>query len=149
MTREPTALTGELTRRTLIIRGGLSALAIGALSACTNYGSGAAPSQAGSTGAGAGSGVTTTKADIPVGSGKVFADAQTVVTQPKSGQFKAFTAICTHQQCIVADVTTTINCNCHGSKYSITDGSVVNGPAQRPLAAKALKASGNKLTVSG
>ena len=30
MTREPTALTGELTRRTLIIRGGLSALAIGA-----------------------------------------------------------------------------------------------------------------------
>jgi nitrite reductase/ring-hydroxylating ferredoxin subunit len=149
MTREPTALTGELTRRTLIIRGGLSALAIGALSSCTNYGSGAPPSQAGSTSAGTGAGVTTTKADIPVGSGKVFTDAQTVVTQPKSGQFKAFTAICTHQQCIVADVTTTINCNCHGSKYSITDGSVVNGPAQRPLAAKALKASGNKLTVSG
>jgi nitrite reductase/ring-hydroxylating ferredoxin subunit len=149
MTREPTALTGELTRRTLIIRGGLSALAIGALSSCTNYGSGAAPSQAGSTGAGTGSGVTTTRADIPVGGGKVFTDAQTVITQPKSGQFKAFTAICTHQQCTVADVTTTINCNCHGSKFSITDGSVVNGPAQLPLAAKKLTASGNKLTVSG
>jgi Rieske Fe-S protein len=149
MTREPVSLTGEMTRRTLIIRGGLSALAIGALSSCTGYGSGGAPSQAGSSSAATGGGLTTAKADIPVGSGKVFADAQTVVTQPKSGQFKAFTAICTHQQCIVADVTTTINCNCHGSKYSITDGSVVNGPAQRPLAAKTLKASGDKLTVSG
>jgi Rieske Fe-S protein len=149
MTREPAALTGEMTRRTLIIRGGLSALAIGALSSCTNYGSGAAPSQAGPSSAGTGAGLSTTKADVPVGSGKVFADAQIVVTQPRSGQFKAFTAICTHQQCTVADVTTTINCNCHGSKYSITDGSVVNGPAQRPLAAKTLKASGNKLTVSG
>jgi Rieske Fe-S protein len=149
MTREHTAPTGELTRRTLIIRGGLSALAIGALSSCTNYGNGAAPTQAGSTAASTVAGVTTTKADIPVGSGKIFADAQTVITQPKSGQFKAFTAICTHQQCTVADVTTTINCNCHGSKFSITDGSVVNGPAQNPLAAKTLKASGDKLTVSG
>ena len=149
MTRKPMTLTGELTRRTLIIRGGLSALAIGALSSCTNYGSGAAPNQAGSSSAGTGAGVTTTKADIPVGSGKIFADAQTVITQPASGQFKAFTAICTHQQCTVADVTTTINCNCHGSKFSITDGSDVNGPAQLPLAAKTLKASGNTLTVSG
>jgi Rieske Fe-S protein len=149
MTRKPMALTDQMTRRTLIIRGGLSALAIGALSSCTNYGSGAVPSQAGSTSAGTGAGVTTTRADIPVGSGKIFADAQTVITQPRSGQFKAFTAICTHQQCVVANVTTTINCTCHGSKFSITDGSVVNGPAQLPLAAKTLKASGNKLTVSG
>jgi Rieske Fe-S protein len=149
MTREPLALTGAMTRRTLIVRGGLSALALGALSSCTNYGSGATPSQAGPSSAAAGAAVTTTKADIPVGSGKIFAEAQTVITQPKSGQFKAFTAICTHQQCTVADVTTTINCNCHGSKFSITDGSVVNGPAQLPLAAKKLTASGNKLTVSG
>jgi nitrite reductase/ring-hydroxylating ferredoxin subunit len=149
MTREPLALTGAITRRTLIIRGGLSALALGALSSCTNYGSGAAPSQAGPSSAAAGAGVTTTKADIPVGSGKIFAEAQTVITQPKSGQFKAFTAICTHQQCTVANVTTTINCNCHGSKFNITDGSVVNGPAQLPLAAKKLTARGDKLTVSG
>jgi nitrite reductase/ring-hydroxylating ferredoxin subunit len=150
MTRETLNLDGEVTRRTLIIRGGLCVLALGTLSACTNYGSGSGtPSQAGSTSAGTGAGVSTAKADIPVGSGKIFAEAQTVITQPKSGQFKAFTAICTHQQCTVAEVTDTINCNCHGSKFSITDGSVVNGPAQNPLAAKTVTASGDKLTVSG
>ena len=28
--------------------------------------------------------------DIPIGNGKIFPDAQTVITQPKKGQFKAF-----------------------------------------------------------
>jgi Rieske Fe-S protein len=74
-------------------------------------------------------------ADVPVGGGKVFTDAKVVVTQPTAGQFKAFTAVCTHAGCIVATVAnTTIDCPCHGSKYSVTDGSVVNGPAPRPLA---------------
>jgi Rieske Fe-S protein len=74
-------------------------------------------------------------ADVPVGGGKVFTDAKVVVTQPTAGQFKAFTAVCTHAGCIVATVANkTIDCPCHGSKYSVTDGSVVNGPAPRPLA---------------
>ncbi|MFI7068358.1 transglycosylase domain-containing protein [Kribbella sp. NPDC050124] len=30
----------------------------------------------------------------------------------------------------------TINCNCHGSRFNISDGSVVNGPATQPLPAK-------------
>ena len=149
MTREPMALTGDLTRRTLIIQGGLSALAIGGLSSCTNYGSGAAtvPGRIDAAPAPA-RGRPPPSADIPVGGGKIFTDAQTVITQPKSGQFKAFTAICTHQQCTVADVTTTINCNCHGSKFSITDGSVVNGPAQNPLAAKTIAVDGDTITVA-
>ncbi len=154
----------ELSRRQLIRNAGLSALALGALSACTNYDNQAAappsaPATAGSSGGGSGSGgsgsggpgnggLTTPKADIPVGAGKIFPDAQAVVTQPKSGQFKAFTAVCTHQQCIVAEVVQTINCNCHGSKFSITDGSVVNGPATAPLAAKKVTASGANLTIT-
>ena len=93
-------------------------------------------------------GSTIAKADIPVGGGKIFADLQAVVTQPKSGDFKAFTSVCTHQGCTVAEVVQTINCNCHGSKFSITDGSVVNGPATAPLAAKRVTANGNSLTVS-
>ena len=91
---------------------------------------------------------TAKTADIPVGSGKIFPDIQAVITQPKTGEFKAFSSICTHQQCPVAEVTDTINCNCHGSKYSITDGSVVNPPAPQPLAAKTVTVDGDNLTVS-
>ena len=148
MTSEPLARPGELTRRALIIRAGLSALALGALSACTDYGAQGPATSAPAGGSSSGP-LSTPKADIPVGSGKIFAEAEVVVTQPRSGQFKAFTAICTHQQCTVANVTDTINCTCHGSKFSISDGSVVTGPAQSPLAAKKVTASGDELTVSG
>jgi Rieske Fe-S protein len=145
---------GELSRRSLIRNTGLSALAIGALSACTNYGAQpAAPaSSAGSGGAetsssGSAAGSTIAKSDIPVGGGKIFPDLQTVVTQPNAGDFKAFTSVCTHQGCTVAEVVQTINCNCHGSKFSISDGSVVTGPATAPLAAKQVTANGNNLTI--
>ncbi|CAM5287289.1 Rieske (2Fe-2S) protein [Streptomyces abikoensis] len=73
-------------------------------------------------------------ADIPEGGGKVFPDRKVVVTQPAKGEFKAFSAVCTHQGCVVRDVSGgTINCPCHGSKFGIADGSVKGGPAQRPL----------------
>jgi Rieske Fe-S protein len=39
----------------------------------------------------------------------------------------------------------TINCPCHGSKYSIKDGSVVRGPAPSPLAAIAIKVEGTSI----
>ncbi len=86
-----------------------------------------------------GSAITAKTSDIPVGGGKIFVNKDlnqhAVITQPTEGEFKAFTSICTHAQCDVADVTTTINCTaCHGSKFSITDGSVVNQPAPSPLA---------------
>jgi nitrite reductase/ring-hydroxylating ferredoxin subunit len=143
----------SLSRRTVIKHAGLAAAAIAGLSGCTNYGAPAAgaPSSAAtgaSGGAGSASGVTAKTADIPVGSGTIFPAAQTVITQPKSGEFKAFTAVCTHQQCIVADVTNTINCQCHGSKFSITDGSVVNPPAQTPLAAKKVTVTGDTVSVA-
>jgi nitrite reductase/ring-hydroxylating ferredoxin subunit len=123
------------------------------LSACTNYGApttgeptGAATSPGGGTTSQAG-GLAKTS-EIPVGSGKIFADAQTVITQPTAGEFKAFTSICTHQQCQVAEVTDTIDCKCHGSKFSITDGSVVNPPAQSPLAAKNVTVEGDTVSVA-
>ena len=69
-----------------------------------------------------------------------------VITQPQTGSFRAFTAICTHQGCIVSSVSNgTINCPCHGSKYSIKDGSVVHGPAPSPLAAIAIKVEGTSI----
>ncbi len=129
-----------LSRRQLLVRAGLSAAALGSLAACGSDSGSSAPPAAGAP-------VSASTTDIPVGGGKIFADAKTVVTQPAAGEFKAFSSICTHAKCPVAEVTTTINCNCHGSKFSITDGSVVAGPAPTGLPAKTATVSGSTVTV--
>jgi Rieske Fe-S protein len=88
-------------------------------------------------------------ADVPVGSGKVFTAAKVVVTQPAKGEFKAFSAVCTHVGCLCNQVADgTINCPCHGSKFKITDGSVVAGPAPAPLAAAKITVSGGKILLT-
>jgi Rieske Fe-S protein len=88
----------------------------------------------------------TTTALVPDGGGRIIDGKNIVVTQPEAGSFKAFTAVCTHQGCIVSTVSGgTINCPCHGSKFSIKDGSVVNGPATAPLAAIAIKVEGTSI----
>jgi Rieske Fe-S protein len=149
--------TLPISRRTVIMNAGLAGAALAGLSSCTNYGtapvteSSAAATSGSPTGGasnGAGNGLTATAADIPVGSGKIFPDSETVITQPEEGEFKAFSSICTHQACPVASVTDTINCDCHGSKYSISDGSVINPPAPQPLPAKTIKVDGDTLTVT-
>ena len=142
-----------VSRRAMIMNAGLAAAALAGLSSCTTYGADQAPTSGGSS-AGAGSTPITAKtSDIPVGGGKIFVNKDlnqhAVITQPTKGDFKAFTSICTHAQCDVADVTTTINCTaCHGSKFSITDGSVVNPPAPSPLPTKTIKVDGDTITVT-
>jgi Rieske Fe-S protein len=131
-----------------------------ALAGCARYGtsSGLAGSPAtpaattpSSAGAAASAGtnastVLASTADIPVGGGKVLTAAKIVITQPQAGSFHAFTAICTHQGCIVNSVSGgTIDCPCHGSKYSALNGSVVNGPATLPLAAVSIKVQGTSI----
>lgn len=88
-------------------------------------------------------------ADIPVGGGTVFKDQKIVVTQPTAGEFKAFSAICTHKGCPVGSVANgAIVCPCHGSKFSIADGSVTDGPADKPLAAQQITVEGDQITVA-
>ncbi|MFE0105369.1 Rieske (2Fe-2S) protein [Streptomyces sp. NPDC059009] len=91
----------------------------------------------------------TKTSDIPVGGGKVFKPEKVVVTQPEAGEFKAFSAICTHNGCTVRDVSDgTINCPCHGSKYRVADASVADGPAPRPLPPRALKVTGKSISLA-
>ena len=126
--------------------------AAGALSGCGG-GSGtddvSSGSSAGDAGAGAGAGTVLGPAsEIPMNSGKIYKTAQVVVTQPSMGEYKAFSSICTHQSCPVADVTDTINCICHGSKYSISDGSVVHPPAPKPLPAKQITLTDGNIVLA-
>ncbi len=87
--------------------------------------------------------------DIPEGGGKVFAEHKVVVTQPSAGTYKAFSAVCTHAGCTVNEVANgTINCPCHGSKFSIKDGSVAAGPAPAPLAAQKIDVQGGQVKMA-
>lgn len=71
-----------------------------------------------------------------------------VVTQPEEGEFKAFSAVCTHAKCLVSTVSDgTINCPCHGSKFSITDAAVEAGPATRPLPAEQITVEGGAIRL--
>jgi nitrite reductase/ring-hydroxylating ferredoxin subunit len=112
-------------------------------SASASSGSG---SSSGSSGGGTALGTTS---EIPVGGGKIFTSEKVVVTQPTAGQFKGFSAICTHLGCTVDKVADgTIDCPCHGSMYSVKDGHVVHGPAPKPLPAKNITVSGGKITLA-
>ncbi len=72
-----------------------------------------------------------------------------MVTQPASGEFKCFTAVCTHQGCIVGSVADgLITCPCHGSQYRIADGSVARGPAPSPLAAQTITVSDGEISLA-
>jgi Rieske Fe-S protein len=88
-----------------------------------------------------------TTSQIPEGGGKIIIGSERIViTQPQPGSFKAFSAICTHEGCFVNTISNgTIDCPCHGSKFSIKDGSVVHGPATRPLPPIAINVEGTSI----
>jgi Rieske Fe-S protein len=138
------------SRRAMLTGAGAACAA--ALAGCARYSSNggidggqsapSSPEPAGSDG----SRVLATTTEIPVGGGKILTAKKIVITQPRAGSFDAFTAICTHLSCTVNTVADgTIDCPCHGSKFSISDGSVVNGPATTPLARINIKVQGNSI----
>jgi Rieske Fe-S protein len=110
---------------------------------------GSGPADAGNPhrdgGAAGGSGsVLAATADVPQGGGIIKGDY--VITQPTSGTFKAFSKVCTHQGCDVNRIDGgLILCPCHGSQFSIEDGSVKGGPAPRPLPQTRVKVSGQNV----
>jgi Rieske Fe-S protein len=148
--------------RRAFVAGTCGAACVAALSGCATYQVGAAPAQApapdaqgapapgGSGGGGSGpAGALASTSDIPVGGGTVFADRDIVVTQPEAGEFRAFSATCTHQGCTVGEVTDgTINCNCHGSRFAVADGSVVDGPARKPLPERGISVTGEEIVLA-
>lgn len=79
----------------------------------------------------------------------ILTDARFVVTQPEAGVYKAFDRTCTHSDCPLKAVEAGgINCKCHGSRFSIVDGSVLAGPATKPLVPRTLVVKGDSLELS-
>lgn len=145
--------TREVSRRAVVgsvaaAAGGLAVVAgLGGCGASTppapTAGASAPPTAAGSAGTRLGP-----VGDVPVGGGRVFTDLEVVVTQPAAGEFRGFSAECTHTGCIVASVTDgLIVCPCHGSRYHL-DGTVANGPAPRPLRRRTVRQVGGELELS-
>lgn len=145
MTANP-ALPVPFSRRSLLLRTGpvlvtgLGVAALGGLAGCGLE----APAPEGAPGP-----QTAATGDVPVGGGTIFPGSETVITQPTAGEFKAFSSICTHARCPVTEVTDAIGCRCHGSRFSLADGSVLAGPATEPLAPKAVTVSGGTVSVAG
>jgi Rieske Fe-S protein len=139
----------ETTRRGALA--GIGVVGVAAAVAACGGGSGGT-SGSGGSGAGGSSGGSTalgTTSEIPVGGGKIFTAEKVVVTQPTKGEFKGFSAICTHMGCTVDKIADgTIDCPCHGSKYSVTDAHVVHGPAPKPLPVKNIKVANGKITLA-
>ncbi|MEV0301657.1 Rieske (2Fe-2S) protein [Streptomyces prasinus] len=166
MTSASHQLASGPARRTVVAAAGAAGLSV-ALTACggsdessgsssdstatggsTNDGEASGNGSGGDDGASAGAALAST-ADIPEGGGKVFADSKVVVTQPTAGEFKAFSATCTHQGCAVKSVADgVINCPCHNSNFSIADGSVQSGPATKPLPAMEITVSGDAISLA-
>ncbi|MFJ8361273.1 Rieske (2Fe-2S) protein [Streptomyces sp. NPDC093984] len=165
MTSESLQPVSAPARRTVMAAAGATGLAV-ALTACggsddksssstsgaqgnSNTASTTTTGGGGSAAAGSGGTALAKTSDIPEGGGKVFADQGVVVTQPSAGTFKAFSSKCTHAGCAVKDIANgVINCPCHGSQFSATDGSVKKGPATQPLPAAKITVSGDEIKLA-
>lgn len=147
----------SISRRKALVSTGIS-LAATTIAGCATYGKPpAAPSAAPSAAPDPGIAATpdaaqapvqaiAKTADVPVGSAVIVDDV--VITQPAQGTFKAFSAVCTHAGCNVAEVLgASINCPCHGSSFNL-DGTVAKGPAQRPLDAKGIVVQGDSIALA-
>lgn len=141
MSDRTTGTTGEVRATRRIVFHGLGALGVAAaLAGCAGGGDDSTDEKVA-----AGTELTTTD-QVPVQGGVVLVDQKVVVTQPTAGEFKAFTAICTHQHLLVGEVENgVIHCDNHGSEFDFSTGQVTQGPAAEPLAAVDIKVEGDRI----
>ena len=87
--------------------------------------------------------------EVMVGSGTKFMVDESLtilVTQPREGVFRAFSAKCTHAGCIVNGIRDDeIACGCHGARFNPETGEPVAGPAKSPLGKIQLEVRGSDL----
>jgi Rieske Fe-S protein len=91
--------------------------------------------------------------EIPVGGVKMFnyptPDDPCILVRTAGGSFVAYSQKCTHLSCAVyfEKERNCLACPCHQGFFSIADGSVLQGPPQRPLPRVALQTEGGRLVA--
>ena len=89
--------------------------------------------------------------DLALNSGKIFkfGNKPGLLIRTASGDFKAFSAICTHLDCIVQyqPENKQIWCACHNGQYNMS-GANVGGPPPRPLEEFVVNTRGDDIVVS-
>jgi nitrite reductase/ring-hydroxylating ferredoxin subunit len=85
---------------------------------------------------------------VPVGGAKLYREQRVVVYCPSKGEYKAFSAQCTHAGCLLEKLEGTVgDCPCHGSRFDVTTGKAVHGPATVPLPSVPIRAEGGNLVA--
>jgi Rieske Fe-S protein len=90
-------------------------------------------------------------AEVPPNSGKIFkfGNKPGIVIRTASGELKAFSAVCTHLDCIVQyrSETKQIWCACHNGQYNVS-GKNIGGPPPRPLEEFKVNTRGDDIVVT-
>ncbi|MEU0146819.1 Rieske (2Fe-2S) protein [Streptomyces sp. NPDC006288] len=86
--------------------------------------------------------------EVPVGGSKLYREQRVVVSCPAAGRYTAFSAQCTHAGCLLDKVEDNEgNCPCHGSRFDVTTGKAVQGPATVPLPSVPVRVEGGRLVA--
>ncbi|MBL0804112.1 Rieske (2Fe-2S) protein, partial [Streptomyces albidoflavus] len=85
---------------------------------------------------------------VPKGGAEIFREHHVVVSRSEEGEYRAFSAVCTHRSCPLHKIKGTVStCTCHGSRFDVTTGEVLQGPAVAPLTELDVSADGGRLVA--
>jgi nitrite reductase/ring-hydroxylating ferredoxin subunit len=91
--------------------------------------------------------------DLREGEMRAFKVLDTRVAVAKvGGAFYAFDDTCTHMGCSLVEgelEETTLTCRCHGSKFDVSSGEVLQGPAQESVETYETRVENGKLEIGG
>jgi Rieske Fe-S protein len=89
--------------------------------------------------------------EVPPNSGKIFkfGSKPGLLIRTSSGELKAFSAVCTHLDCIVQyrPDSKQIWCACHNGQYNL-NGENIGGPPPRPLEEYSVNKRGDDIVVN-
>lgn len=91
--------------------------------------------------------------EIPVGGVKLFqypqVKEQCILVRTAEDHYAAYSQKCTHLSCAVFYAEGALVCPCHEGRFSVQDGSVLQGPPTRALPVVKLERRGDQLVAIG